>query len=192
MYGRFEIDETLSGLTITTCEFQKADPTQFVNIDNDEELIAERDEDGNLPEISFAHLKEGSFLIDAGTKVDATTYRGIEISGIEYVGEAPDLGAYEYDGDIASSVKMISHRSDDQSISLFQAQNGVLFVTVNGPEGLGAYNAVLYNASGRIIGQHQFNGKTTAIRLPQGANGMVVLKVEGDNGFRGAVKAMVR
>lgn len=192
LYGRFEIDETLSGLTITTCEFQKADPTQFVNIDNDEELIAERDEDGNLPEISFAHLKEGSFLIDAGTKVDATTYRGIEISGIEYVGEAPDLGAYEYDGENTSSVKMISHRSDDQSISLFQAQNGVLFVTVNGPEGLGAYNAVLYNASGRIIGQHQFNGKTTAIRLPQGANGMVVLEVEGDNGFRGAVKAMVR
>ncbi len=116
----------------------------------------------------------------------------MEIAGIEYVGEAPDLGAYEYDGEIPTAIRVVSQRSDDRSISLFQAQNGILFVTVNGPEGLGAYRAALYDANGRIIGQHQFNGKTTAIRLPQGANGMVVLKVEGDNGFRGAVKAMVR
>ena len=191
-YGRFEIDETLSGLTLTTCEFQAAYPEYFVDVTNDIDLTAERDEDGNLPEITFAHLKEGAPLIEKGTKVETTTYRGIEVAGIEYVGEAPDLGAYEYDGEISTAIRVVSQRSDDQSISLFHAQNGLLFVTVNGPEGLGAYSAALYDASGRIIGQHQFNGKTTAIHLPQGANGMVVLKVEGDNGFRGAVKAMVR
>ena len=191
-YGRFEVDETLNGMTITTCEFQKADPTQFVNINNDEELIADRDEDGNLPETTFAHLAQGSFLIDAGTKVDATTYRGIDVSGIEYVGDAPDLGAYEYDGETSTAIRLVKQEPAEGSVSLFQAQNGMLFVTVSGPEGLGTYRAALYDAAGRIVGRHQFSGRTTAIRLPQGISGMVVLKVEGTAGFKGSVKAVVR
>ena len=76
-YGRFEIDSTLVGMEIHTCEFQAADPTQFVDITNHEELIAERTADGQLPPTTFAHLKEGSFLIDCGTLVDSTVYRGI-------------------------------------------------------------------------------------------------------------------
>ena len=44
----------------------------------------------------------------------------------------------------------------------------------------------------RIIGKHAFSGQTTSIRLPQGANGLVVLKVEGAGGFCGIVKAVVR
>ena len=199
LYGRFEVDETLSGLTITTCEFQKADPTQFVNIDNDEELIADRDEDGNLPEITFAHLNDGSFLIDAGTKVEATTYRGIDINGIEFFGGAPDLGAYEFEDAIATAIKVMRQEPVEGSIRLFQAQNGMVFVTIAQPSTLepetskiSSYRAVLYDASGRIIGKHAFHGQTTAIRLPQTANGMVVLKVEGDNGFKGVVKAVVK
>ncbi|MBQ7509364.1 MAG: right-handed parallel beta-helix repeat-containing protein [Prevotella sp.] len=204
-YGRFEVDETLSGMTITTSEFQKAHPDFFVSID-DEELIAPRDEDGNLPEISFAHIKgeashkmyDGStvtsedLLIDKGTKVEATTYRGIDINGIEYVGDAPDLGAYEYDGDTGTAIRLVSQESEGGSVRLFQAQNGILFVTVSGPEALGHYRAALCDAGGRILGQHLFTGKTTAIRLPKGANGMVVLKVEGDNGFKGVAKAIVK
>ena len=131
-------------------------------------------------------------LIDKGTKVEATTYRGIAVNGIEYDGQAPDLGAYEYTDDISTGVRVISQTSETNSVRLFQAQNGILFVTVNGEKGLGAYHAALYDAAGRIIGKHDFNGQTTAIRLPHGVNGMVVLKVEGANGFRGAVKAMVR
>jgi hypothetical protein len=191
-YGRFEVDETLDGMTITTSEFQKADPSQFVDVTNDEQLIAERDEDGNLPETTFAHLREGSFLIDAGTKVDATTYRGIEVNGIEYVGEAPDLGAYEYDGEISTAIRVVSQESEANSVRLFQTQSGILLVTVNGQKGANAYRAVLCDAAGRILGKHAFNGQTTAIRLPQGIAGMVVLKVEGDNGFKGAVKAIVK
>lgn len=192
LYGRFEIDETLSNLTIVTCEFQKADPTQFVDITNDTELIAERNEDGSLPETTFAHLVEGSFLIDAGTPVAATTYRGINVAGIEFEGSAPDLGAYEYDGDIVSGIRVVRQESEANSVHLFQTQGGLLLVTVNGPAGLSDYRAQLYDASGRIIGQHQFTGQTTSIRLPQGVSGMVILKVEGDNGFKGSVKAIVK
>ena len=204
-YGRFEIDETLSGLTITTCEFSKAHPDFFVNIDNHEELIAPRDEDGNIPETTFAHIKEGashkmydgstmtaeSLLIDKGTKVAATTYRGIAVNGIEYEGEAPDLGAYEFGGSF-SDVKLVKQESQDKSIRLFQAQNGVLFVTVNDATQCRDYSLSLYEASGRVLGQHQFNGVTTAIRLPLAARGLVVVRVEGVNGFRGTAKALVK
>ena len=192
-YGRFEVDETLDGLTVTTCEFHKAAPAEFVDITNDEALVAQRDEDGNLPEITFAHLKEGSFLIDKGTKIDATIYRGIAVNGIEYVGEAPDLGAYEYDGPVTDGIRLVSQESENGGVRLFQAQNGILFVTVNGPEGMGNYHAALYDASGRLLGQHQFCGKTTSIRVPSGCKaGIVVLRVEGDNGFAGAAKAVLR
>lgn len=191
-WGRFEVDESLSGLTVTTSEFMSAFPELFVDVTNHEELVAQRDEDGNLPETTFAHLKETSqSLIDKGTKINATNYRGIDINGIEYEGEAPDLGAYEYGGEF-TDIRVVSQESEDNSVRLFQAQNGVLFVTVNGGKGADSYHASLYDASGRIIGKHVFSGQTTSIRLPQGANGIVVLKVEGGNGFRGAVKAMVR
>ena len=205
-YGRFEVDETLTGLTITNCEFQKAHPDFFISVENHEELVAPRDEDGNLPETTFAHIKAGAthkmydgttmssedLLIDKGVKVEATTYRGIEVAGIEYVGEAPDLGAYEYDGDMSNNIKVVSQESEDNSIRLFQAQNGVLFVTVNDAAKATDYTVYLYNAAGNLLGQHAFNGATTAIRLPQGAKGMVILKVESNKGFKGAAKAMVR
>jgi len=204
-YGRFEIDETLNGLTVTTCEFQKAHPDFFVSVTNDEELIAPRDEDGNLPETTFAHIKEDAshkmydgstvtsedLLIDRGTKVEATTYRGIAVNGIEYAGTAPDLGAYEYDGEY-SDVRLIKQDSQDKSIRLFQAQNGVLFVTVNDAQQCHDYTLALYDTAGRILGRHQFNGTTTAIRLPLAACGMVVVKVEGANGFNGTAKAIVK
>ena len=191
-WGRFEVDESLSGLTVTTCEFMSAFPELFVDVTNHEELVAPRDEDGNLPETTFAHLKETSVtLIDKGTKIDATNYRGIDVNGIEYEGDAPDLGAYEYGGEF-TDIRVVSQESKDNSVRLFQAQNGVLFVTVNGGQGMGSYHAALYDAAGRIIGKHAFSGQTTSIRLPQGANGIVILKVEGENGFSGHVKAMVR
>ena len=205
-YGRFEIDETLSGLTVTNCEFQKAHPDFFVSVENHEELVGPRDEDGNLPETTFAHIKkeashkmyDGStvtsdqLLIDKGVQVEATTYRGIAVNGIEFVGEAPDLGAYEYDGEISNGIKVISQESADNSVRLFQAQNGVLFVTVNDAAKATDYTVYLYDTAGHILGQHAFNGATTAIRLPQGAKGMVVLKVESNKGFKGAAKAIVR
>ena len=204
-YGRFEVDETLAGLTITNCEFQKAHPDFFVSVENHEELVAPRDEDGNLPEVTFAHIKADAshkmydgtnktsedLLIDKGVKIDATTYRGIAINGIEYEGEAPDLGAYEFGGSF-SDVKLVKQESQDKSIRLFQAQNGVLFVTVNDTAQCRDYALALYDASGRQLGQHSFNGTTTAIRLPMGAKGMVVVRVDGSNGFVGTAKAIVR
>ena len=205
-YGRFEVDESLSGLTVTTSEFHKAHPDFFESVTNHEELIGERDEYGNIPETTFAHIKAGashtfkdgssataeSMLIDKGTKIDATSYRGIAINGIVYEGDAPDLGAYEYGGEFTDDIKLVKQDSQDRRVSLFQAQNGVLFVTVNDAQQCRDYTVALYDATGRILGRHQFNGATTAIRLPMTARGMVVVKVEGINGFQGTSKAIVK
>ena len=188
LFGRFEVDETLDGMTITTCEFQKADPSQFANYTGDAQLTLARDEDGNLPEITFAHLNEGSFLIDAGTPVDATTYRGIDVGGIEYVGAAPDLGAYEYEGYTPTGLAEALPAKAEGKVSVFRTRGGMALITVPGADVKSHYQATLYDASGRRLGTHAFQGSTTAVRLPQRGNGLTVLKVEGDNGYRAVVK----
>jgi len=204
-YGRFEVDETLTGMTITNCEFQRAHPDFFESVTNHEELIGPRDEDGNIPETTFAHIKAGAshkmydgttmtseqLLIDQGADVPATTYRGIAINGIEFEGAAPDLGAFEF-GASYTDVKLVQQESQDKSISLFQAQNGLLFVTVNDPAKARDYTLNLFDATGKLLGQHSFNGATTAIRIPAGANGLVIVKVQGTNGFVGSAKAIVK
>ena len=204
-YGRFEIDETLSGMTVTNCEFHRAHPDFFESVTNDAELIGERDEDGNIPETTFAHIKAGAshkmydgttmssedLLIDKGVQVPATTYRGIDINGIEYEGEAPDLGAFEF-GASYTDVKLVQQESQDKSISLFQAQNGLLFVTVNDSAKARDYTLNLFDVTGKLLGQHSFSGATTAIRIPQNANGIVIVKVKGVNGFEGSAKAVVK
>ncbi|MBR1547145.1 MAG: right-handed parallel beta-helix repeat-containing protein, partial [Prevotella sp.] len=190
-YGRFEVDETLDGLTVVSCEFQKADPSQFIDVTNDAELIAPRQEDGSLPETTFAHLREGSSLIDRGTPVAATTYRGIEVAGIDFVGGAPDLGAYEYDGELTDGVRLVSQQSADQAVRLIQTQGGVVLIALQAPASADGFTAQLFDASGRLLGQHAFSGTTTAIRLPAGLQGAVLVKVVGSR-FQGSAKAIVK
>lgn len=160
-YGRFEVDETLEGLTVVNCEFQKADPTQFVSIANDEELIAERQEDDSLPETTFAHLLESSPLVDAGVKIESTTYRGIEVNGVEFADEAPDLGAYET-GNIVTGIGRVETSSED--IGLQQTESGLTLLTVG--------------------------GQTTALRLPNGRGCIVILQVMKDGKPAGYVKVL--
>jgi len=64
------------GITVTADDFK--------NI-NYSELSSARKADGNLPDITFFHLKADSDLIDKGVNV-----------GLPFNGTAPDLGAFEY------------------------------------------------------------------------------------------------
>ena len=185
-YGRFEVDESLDRLTVITSEFQKADPSQFVSIANHEELIGERQEDGELPETTFGSLKEGSFLINAGTKIDATTYRGISVSGIEYAGDAPDLGAYEH-GTIATAIAQTRQQTDGR-LHLLQT-NSVLLLTVDGLQGVQPCQLTICDGQGRVEARHTFRGATTALHL---AAGLHLLNVETADGFRQTMKVIVR
>jgi pectate lyase len=53
---------------------------------DERQLMASRKSNGDLPDISYGHLKQGSDLIDAGVDI-----------GHEYNGACPDLGAFESD-----------------------------------------------------------------------------------------------
>jgi len=59
------------------------DDSDFISL-NYTQLNNPRQSDGSLPEIEFLHLNSGSDLIDGGITV-----------GLQYQGEAPDLGAFE-------------------------------------------------------------------------------------------------
>ena len=163
LYGRFEVDETLEGLSVVNCEFQKADPSQFINIANDEQLIAERQANGELPIITFAHLNEGSPLIDAGVKIDDTVYRGISIGGIEFADEAPDLGAYET-GNVVTDIETIE--KDNEEISVQQTESGLTLLTVG--------------------------GQTTCLRLPNHQGRIAILQVMKDGRPVGHIKMITK
>lgn len=65
-----------SGFTVANSDFQSVDTAG---------VRGPRKSDGSLPEVQFMHLAGSSKLIDKGTK----------ITGIDYNGAAPDLGAFE-------------------------------------------------------------------------------------------------
>lgn len=73
--------------------------TDFLSIDPSA-ASSPRKADGSLPDISFMHLASGSDLIDAGVDV-----------GLPFKGNAPDLGAFEYDG--TTSVRQLSSIETD-------------------------------------------------------------------------------
>jgi hypothetical protein len=79
--GSFAVQQTnswLSPFNVTGAD--------FVSIDSSG-VRGPRKADGSLPDLTFMHLASGSQLIDAGTNV-----------GLPYLGNGPDLGAFEYTG----------------------------------------------------------------------------------------------
>ena len=189
LYGRFEVDETLDRMTVVNCEFQKADPTQFVDITNYQELVAPRGDDGQLPETTFAHLREGSSLIDAGVVVDATTYRGIDIAGISFNGAAPDLGSYE-SGYGSDAIVPVMTQTAKGTLALRQTESGLLLVTAKTAGNTRQMQLYVHDAAGKLIAARQFMGRTTAISLPK-QHGMVVVTVTGE-GFNACAKTIMR
>lgn len=76
--GGFAIQETnswMGSFNITDDDFISIDPVR---------VSSPRKMDGSLPDIDFLHLASGSDLIDAGVDI-----------GLSYLGDAPDLGAFE-------------------------------------------------------------------------------------------------
>lgn len=69
----------------------------FVSIDVSQ-MLRPRKSDGSLPDVDFVHLASGSDMIDAGTNV-----------GLAFLGNAPDLGAFE-SGTVAP-VQVVTYQS---------------------------------------------------------------------------------
>ena len=189
-YGRFQVDTSLDGLTTTTCEFSKASPAQFLDTENHAMLIAPRNADGSLPYSTFARLKDDSFLIDCGTAVDGTIYRGIEVNGIEYNGTAPDLGAYETSYGTAAIETAVSAETDG-GIRFVRTNSGLLMLVINKTDGTAWFKADIYNAEGKTVASKTFAGTTTMLPVPQ-HRGVFIVKVENKNGWKATARIAVR
>ena len=191
LYGRFEVDETLDRLTVSHCEFQKADPTQFVDVENHHELIAPRGDDGELPATTFAHPTSSSFLVDAGVPLEETVYRGVQLECDGYLGAAPDLGAYEYENDDPTMIGRLSERQvAGNGIRLRQLAGGQVLVMVDAAPDTKVLCLSVHDTAGRLLCTRDFSGCTTLVTLPK-VTGPVVLTVKGQD-FKGSMKAFVR
>lgn len=85
-------------------------------------ILGPRNADGSLPNVDFLRLKKGSRAIDKG-----------EDLGFPFVGEAPDLGAFEYgmpSGGTTSLSRKVVHNSRDlktsRSVKVFDLQGRFL------------------------------------------------------------------
>lgn len=106
-----------SGFSVSAADFLSLDTA---------EITAARLADGSLAEGTLLHLAEGSALIDAGNDV-----------GLDYTGDAPDLGCYETEGaepqpDNGHTVAYITTpgREEDNAILNRLRQNDSLSIKV--------------------------------------------------------------
>lgn len=184
----------------TNCDYLVS-LSNFVGMDHTQ-LIAERKEDGSLPDIDFAHPLEGNaVLVDKGAKVEANSRyasTGVVVPAIAFAGEAPDLGAYELgmaqknvDFGTADGIGFINGtESDGKKVRLVQAFNGMVVLSVEGAKASDKYTVSAYTISGALLGSHAFNGTNTSVYLPK-ADGILLLKVAG-KGVNETVKVAMK
>lgn len=189
-YGRTEISV---GKLITSD--LNVDPSNVQSEDNFAELIADRDANGDLlwDNVSWSRpVEDNSLLVDKGTVVgesDRYASQGVKVPAIRYTGTAPDLGAFELGlksktvafGKQTTGIGYIQNsKSNGKKVHLVQAFNGMVVVSVNGAQAKDKFVLSAYDASGALVGTHQFYGTNSSIYLPK-TNGILILKVTGKN-----------
>lgn len=105
-------------------------------------ILGPRNPDGSVPDLNFLKLKEGSRAIDKGEDI-----------GQLFVGEAPDLGAYEFgtiksSSSTASSNSVAESSSSEGSASIIT--NVATFKVISG-------EATVFDLQGRYLGTLQLN-----------------------------------
>ena len=206
VWGRFEV--TVASLE-QACDW-KAAPEGFLAMTQPEQLIAERQDDGTLPEVDYAHIdmEKGAKFIDAGVPVPANTEKygavGVVVPAIEYAGQAPDLGAYETDflladatapkeptvlPDALTAIAMVNTSAVDSRLIVRSTQSGLYIVAVQGAKASDVFTVSAYTADGRLLGQRRFNA-ATVVMLSK-VKGEVVFCVEGQQ-FREVRKLLAR
>ena len=196
-WGRFEVTVASKELA---CDW-KAAPGCFTAMDLPQQLIGPRQDDGTLPEISYAHidLTQGVQYVDAGVPVEADTEKyaaaSVVIPAIEYAGQAPDLGAYETDFLLCDATMpkestvlpvvptVITQQStldSQQTLTVRQTRDGLFIVAMQGAKASEQFILTVFTPDGRILGQRSFHG-ATHIALPH-VKGQVSFSVSGKNG----------
>lgn len=202
VYGRLNVSTASKSVTNDwVCS-----PDNFQSIDDYDALIGPRKEDGSLnwDNITWGHpKKDNAVVVDKGTAVDANTRytsTGVVVPAIRYEGSAPDLGAFEqgllakdvvFGGHEATGIGTIrSAESDGAKVTVRQAFNGMVLLSVQGATAKDRFTLNAYSANGTLVGSHQFNGTGTAVYLPA-THGVLLLKVTG-RGVNETVKAVMR
>lgn len=199
-YGRTQI--TVGTLVTTDLN---VDPSNVQSEDNYADLIADRDANGDLQwdNTSWAHPTEGNaILVDKGTVVgqnDKYLSQGVSVPAIRYAGAAPDLGAFELGltsktvsfGTKTTGIGYIKTAdSNGKKVRLVQAFNGQVIVNVADAQAKDKFTITAYDASGKTLGTHSFNGTNSSIFLPY-AGSMIILKVAG-TGVDETLKVMLK
>lgn len=179
-WGRWEV-------TVASAEEAndwKAAPACFLAMDKPEQLIAERQADGTLPEVDYAHisLEKGAQYVDAGVMVAANDEKyaaaAVTIPAIEYSGQAPDLGAYETDFLLSEATMpkeptvlpegptaISSAATDGRRLTVRSTRDGLYIVAVQGASSTDVYTVAVRTADGRLLGQRQMRA-ATVVTLP--------------------------
>lgn len=208
-WGRFEV--TVASLE--QANDWKCAPENFFDMDQPQQLIGERQDDGTLPEVLYAHINTdvAPQLVDAGVAVDANTSKyaaaNITIPAIEFAGTAPDLGAYETDfdlsdatmpieptvltepTDITTAIQTAAETSQSQ-LTARQTRDGLLLVSMKTERQQPAV-VTLFDAAGRQVFTQQTSASTAVLRLPTGLRGLVMVHVATAS-VKAAAKVVLR
>jgi hypothetical protein len=150
-----------TGFTCVAGDFVSLDYTQMLN---------DRQPDGSLPEVTLLHLTPTSGLIDKGANV-----------GFPFIGQAPDLGAYEYNPDLTATPIV---RASDISITW---SAGTRQIVIHGP----AAFVEIYQLNGiRTFSQHCISD---SVSIPYGSllKGICLVRVLLQNGGLNTQKILV-
>ncbi|MBN1788119.1 MAG: right-handed parallel beta-helix repeat-containing protein, partial [Sedimentisphaerales bacterium] len=131
-----------SGFSVSATDFVSLDPTG---------IDGSRQSDGSLPDLDFLRLVEGSSLIDAGADV-----------GEPYNGSAPDLGAFEFNGNIDGDETLLHEWRFDEDTG----QTG--YDLVGDSDGT-VYGAA-WTTESKIGSALDFDGTDDYVSVPQGEN----------------------
>jgi len=162
-----ESNSWLAPFEVTGEDFLSLDP---------EAASGPRDADGNLPEIVYMHLAEGSDLIDGGVDV-----------GLSYNGDAPDLGCFESGEPDPSGIL-----EENASFELMLYPNPAsTYINLSFAASAGEnYRVEILDLGGRIILQTELGEAneaylTTGLSVDNLRNGVYVCRISSAKGQLG-------
>jgi hypothetical protein len=161
-----------SGFSASASDVQSIDTTG---------VRAPRKADGSLPDIAFMHLKAGSKLVDAGTKID----------GIAYNGTAPDLGAFET---ASGAVGIAAAPSSGSSLQIRADGSGSLRIVTTAQ--VADLKASIRDLSGRALRSAEFGprmaGSQAEMSLSELRPGLYLVRVSSSAGAFQDAKLLIR
>lgn len=159
-------------------------PSDYVSVEGSA-LTAERNADGSLPDTDFMRIAPGNMrLIDAGTQYACFPGQSHHTIGIEYEGEAPDLGYKESTAGSGITDVSADSGSGTGRIEIEYTLGGMPIVTIAEGYRGSNHSIQLIDNTGRVVASKMFVGNRTTISAP---TGLYILLVQGSN-FKASAK----